>query len=86
VRIHGALVREQGITFGVLAVKPAVLSSALRRDETLRSAHVIFPGVPVVLMAQDSRGIPKYYGRRDIVRFLAAVPFEAIPWREYTLN
>lgn len=37
-------------------------------------------------MAQDSRGVPTYLGRRDIVKFLAKVPVQAIPWREYTLN
>jgi hypothetical protein len=37
-------------------------------------------------MSQDSRGTPTYYGRHDIVRFLASVPMEAIPWRQYTVN
>ena len=37
-------------------------------------------------MAQDSSGGPTYQGRSDIVRFLANVPLEAIPWMEYTLN
>ena len=46
----------------------------------------IFGGVPVVLMAQDNRGRPTYYGRPDISRFMASVPLRAIPWREYTIN
>jgi hypothetical protein len=40
----------------------------------------------VVLMGQDSLGRPKFYGRRDIVNFLARVPLRAIPWRKYELN
>ena len=42
--------------------------------------------MPVVLMAQSSDGCPKYYGRKDIARFLANVPLRAIPWRHYTIN
>jgi hypothetical protein len=41
--------------------------------------------VPVVLMAQDYHGTPTYYGRQDIARFMADVPLEAIPWKEYTV-
>lgn len=39
----------------------------------------------MVLMAQDYSGRPKYYGRDDIVRFLASILMEAIPWKEYTI-
>jgi len=37
-------------------------------------------------MAQDYRGVPAYYGRKDISRFLANIPLHAIPWREYTYS
>lgn len=42
--------------------------------------------MPTVLMAQDSRGVPTYYGRDDIVRFLSNTPMEGLPWREYTVS
>jgi hypothetical protein len=45
-----------------------------------------FPGMPVVLMAQDHRGVPTYFGRRDISHFMASVPLRAIPWRQYSIN
>ena len=35
-------------------------------------------------MAQDSRGIPTYDGRTDIVRFLAKINPARIPWKHYT--
>jgi hypothetical protein len=37
-------------------------------------------------MAQSSDGCPNYYGRKDIARYLANVPLECIPWRQYTIN
>ena len=52
----------------------------------IRTFSGAFPGMPVVLMAQDSRGTPTYYGRPDLSRFLANTPLGAIPWRRYTLN
>jgi hypothetical protein len=37
-------------------------------------------------MEQDSRGTPRYSGRRDLVNFLANVFIEQLPWCEYRLN
>ncbi len=85
-RFQGALVKEQGITFGVVIVKCHVLGDKTECERLRRSFASVFGGVPIVLMAQDSRGVPTYQGRSDIARFLANVPLEAIPWMEYTLN
>jgi len=37
-------------------------------------------------MAQDSRGVPTYQGRRDIVGYLSKIAFQRIPWKKYTLS
>ena len=85
-QFEGALVREQGVTFAVVVVKPHVLNANSQADEVAASFRPACPGVPIVLMAQDSRGIPTYRGRRDLVSFLSRVPVQAIPWKRYTLN
>ncbi len=85
-QIEGALVKEQGVTFGIIVVKSHILNSPTQRDEVQRSGSSVFPGVPIILMAQDSRGIPKYYGRKDIVNFLSKVHPSRIPWKRYTIN
>lgn len=85
-RIQGAVVKEQGVTFGIAIVKRHIVQNRSEAARTISSFAPIFGGFPVVLMAQDHRGVPTYVGRNDIVRFLASVPMEAIPWREYTLN
>lgn len=85
-KFQGALIREQGIAFAVVVVKKHVVDNRPEADRTIRTFQPVFPGVPVVLMAQDTRGIPTYYGRRDIARFLANTPLRAIPWKEYNLN
>jgi hypothetical protein len=85
-KFQGALVREQGVKFSVVIVKRHVIDSPTQRQSVQSGFEAVFPGVPIVLMVEDSRGTPTYWGRTDIVKFLANVPMEAIPWREYTLN
>lgn len=85
-KFQGALIKEQNVTFAIVIVKDEVLDDHARRDEARKSFQPVFPGVPVILMAQDYSGAPEYFGRRDIVDFLANLPLSAIPWQEYTLR
>jgi len=85
-KFQGALIKEQGVTFGIVIVKPHVLNSSSEADSMRGFGVRAFGPVPIILMAQNARGIPTYLGRRDIVNFLAKVPMQAIPWREYTLD
>ena len=85
-KLQGAVIKEQGVTFAIVIVKPHVLNDRMEANRTIGALQPIFGGVPVALMAQDSRGIPTYLGRRDIVGFMAKVPLSAVPWREYTIN
>ena len=83
-QFEGALIREQGVEFAVVVVKRFVLSSPTQSNQTTKRFQLAFSR-PVVLMAQDSRGIPEYRGRRDLVNFLASVPMSAIPWKRFTI-
>lgn len=85
-KFQGAVIKEQGVTFAVVIVKKSVLDNRSEAARLIHTFQPLFPGLPVVLMAQDLRGVPSYYGRRDIAKFLANVPLAAIPWKEYTLN
>jgi hypothetical protein len=84
--IDGAVIREQGVTFAVVVVKRYVVDSRFQADDMIDQLSSVFPGMPVVLMAQDHRGVPKYYGRSDIARFMANVPLRAIPWKRYSVT
>lgn len=79
-----ALVREQGVTFAVVVVKNHVVSSDSSRREAMNTFGMHFPGVPIVLMTQGGRGRPAFWGRPDIVRFLARVPVNALPWKRFS--
>lgn len=85
-RFEGAVIEEQGQAFAIVVVKRHVIQSRITANDSQRAFGRCFPGMPIVLMAQDGGGIPTYFGRRDIVDFLASVPIGAIPWSEYTIN
>ena len=85
-QIDGAVVEEQGITFAIVIVKSHVIQSTSTANEAQDSFEPIFPGMPIILMAQNPRGVPTYYGRRDIVDFLANIDPGRIPWKRYTVN
>ncbi len=85
-RFQGAVIKEQGVTFGVLIVKQHILNDLTRRDALVLEGSRLFGGIPTVLMAQDFNGTPTYYGRSDISRFMASVPLEAVRWKEYTVS
>ena len=85
-KFQGALIKEQGVTFAVVVVMKSVLDNRSNANDAIQNFQPVFSGHPVVLMAQDSRGVPSYYGRQDIVNFIASIPMSAIPWREYTMS
>ncbi len=79
----GALIKEQGVTFAIAVVKPHVLTSP--EKESIRLDFMrYFGNIPIILMAQNQKGIPTYDGRKDIVRFLANTHPSRIPWKHYT--
>lgn len=84
--IDGAVVREQGVTFAVVIVKPHVLNTSSGADEARAGFRRYFPSMPLVLAAQDSRGRFEYQGRRDIVDFLASISASRIPWKKYSFS
>lgn len=82
----GAVIKEQGVTFAIAAVKRGTLSNSLLKKDTLSYFSRFFGNIPTVLMEQDIHGVPQYYGREDIVKFLSSIHPSQIPWRRYTIS
>ena len=82
-KIHGAVIIEQGVTFAIIAVKQSVTNYTSRIIRTRQQLQYFIPNMPIVLMSQDKNGTPHYYGRRDIVEFLKSIRLDQIPWKEY---
>jgi hypothetical protein len=85
-KFEGAVIKEQGVTFAIVIVKPGILDSGTQREETRQGFGRYFPGMPVILMAQNSQGVPTYFGKPDIVNYLAKIHPGRIPWKTYTIN
>lgn len=85
-KLYGAVIIEQGVTFAILAVKRTVTQYTARAMAFRQEVASFFPNMPIILMSKDANGKPHYYGRKDIVDFLNTVPFERIPWKEYTIS
>ena len=85
-KVQGAVIKKHGVTFAIVVVKSHVVQNAFQANRAIQGYGALFPRMPIVLMAQDQRGTPTYYGRRDIVRFLSKVPMHAIPWKQYTFS
>jgi hypothetical protein len=85
-QFEGAKITEQGVTFGIVIVQPHVLHNSQEQIGARALGIQAFGSIPIILMAQDSRGVPTYQGRPDIVRFLSNVFVEQIPWQRYTLS
>jgi hypothetical protein len=83
---EGAVVKEQGVTFGIVIVKESAIRDHCAANDLIVAYQPVLGVAPVVLMAQNGRGVPKYYGRKDIVAFLANIDFRRIPWRKYTYS
>ncbi len=84
-KIHGAVIIEQGVTFAIISVKPSVTQYTARLVQVRRELSQFFPNMPIILMSQDNNGTPHFYGRRDIVEFLKTIRLDQIPWKEYTI-
>ena len=85
-KIQGAVVKEQGVTFAIVIVKKTAMQTAHDSTKTRAAFQSLFPGLPIVLASQDSRGLFEYQGRKDLVGFLASIDASRIPWMEYTIS
>jgi hypothetical protein len=83
-QFDGAVIREQGQVFAVVIVRASLATAGQHAlSEAASAFNCYFPGMPIVLMWQGGRGVPTYWGRQDIVNFLANLHISQIPWRHY---
>ena len=82
VEVTAAVTLVQRARFVVVLVNQQAIQPGVR-ETTRRSVSPLFSGDLLGLCAQDSRGTPTYYGRQDIVKFLANTGMHQLPWRKY---
>ena len=83
-QVTGAVIREQGIDFAVVVVKPHVIATSHEAAEAITGLTLTFR-VPVVLMAQLP-GAPDFLWSPGSFRFHVARAGQCHPLRRYTIN
>lgn len=78
-----ALVKEKGITFAIVSVDSSAVKDDWSINYTQRKYQLYFPFIPIILFIKDSINDPKYYGREDIVKLLADISPDQVPWKKY---
>lgn len=82
-KFTAAVTRQKNITFTVLLVKNGIINSSNR--ESVRSSSPLNLPRPIILAEQKSGGRMQYHGKLDIVRFLSKIPYQSLPWKDYTV-
>ena len=85
-KVQGAAISLAGQNFAVVLVGMDMVQNPGEADMAIDSMQPAFGGVPVILMAQNDKASPTYYGDQGIVALLADVPVEKMPWKEYTVD
>lgn len=84
-KLLGAAISLQGENFAIAVVDMDLVKSHGEADMAIETISPTFGGVPVVLMAQKDDGTPVYYGDEALVRSLADIPVDKMPWKEYSI-
>ena len=79
---QGALLPVYGFEVLLVVVQPWVLAAPPEANLFAAAFQRRFRR-PVVLVAQDERGNPYFYGDTAFARALSALPLPLIPWRRY---
>lgn len=85
-QFQGAVIKEQGLVFGIVVVKPHVIQNQTESDNMRNFGVRAFGIMPIVLACQNGQGRFTYYGRPDIAKFLASISPSRIPWKRYTID
>jgi hypothetical protein len=78
----GATIRLYGADVLIVLVAPWVLANVYESQLLVIAFRSRFRRT-IVLVGQDARGVPTYYGPAAIAGALRTLPFEALSWRRY---
>ena len=83
VQVQAAAVSIQGRRMLVVLVPLSLVRSAGEADMLIADLRPRFGNVDLLLMGQDEDGAPHYHGEAGLVRLLADVPIDKMPWKSY---
>jgi hypothetical protein len=82
--LHAAMIKEQGVVFAIVLVRPNVLRSRPETENLIRFLTPAFGTRPVILMGFSADRVD-FAGRPDIVQFLETVDPYTLGFAPYQL-
>jgi len=84
--LRGTVVTHRGTRFALVEADAELIDSQAESVEALRFLARRFPGLPILLMATDASGRPRYRGPTELVRKAATLKISGLPWNEFDVN
>ncbi|SPF36864.1 conserved hypothetical protein [Candidatus Desulfosporosinus infrequens] len=81
-QFDGAVITEQGQTCAVVSVQPAIFQNSVNATMIIKALLPAFNGIPVVLMTLDTKGVPAYFGRGDLITLLENINIKEASWNQ----
>jgi hypothetical protein len=82
--LQAAAISVQGRRMLVVLVRLDVVQNAGEADMLIADLRARFGGIDVVLMGQNDDGTPRYHsGDAELVKLLANVPIDRMPWQGF---
>lgn len=85
-KIQGAVIEEQGISFAVVKVEKDVFEVPGRARDKMVELQPLFPQMSIIFMTGEPGESVNFYGRPDIVRVMMKKSLDDIVWKEYALE
>ncbi|MFH2046019.1 MAG: hypothetical protein ABIK92_12825 [Pseudomonadota bacterium] len=85
-KISGAVIKEQAVTFAIVIVNKSAMQTIQVSRKTRAAYQGLFPGIPLILASKSSCGLFEYQGSKDLLGFMKLIDPSLIPWKEYTVS
>lgn len=82
---NGAYFVVRGTAFAVVLVKPQAMASERTREDVTEAFSRYFPQVPIVLATETPNGNLTFWGREDLIDYLARRDV-SINWCNYSTD
>lgn len=85
-QLQGAAISIEGHRMLVVLVGLDLVQNPGEADMLIADLRPRFPGIDIVLMGQAEDGAPCCHGDAALVKLLAGVPVDKMPWRAYAVR
>lgn len=82
-KVLAAAITLEGDNLFIALVSMDLVKSPGEADMFIADLETRYSDAAVLLVAQDEKGSPTHYGNADLIRRVAPISIEELPWKEY---